>query len=51
MIPPIIMIALTSLSQRILSENKNRPPIRVTKGNAEAIGIAREIIPSFMDEK
>jgi hypothetical protein len=39
------MITPTSLSQRILSENKNRPPIKVYKGNAVAIGITREIIP------
>ena len=47
MIPTIIMIAPTSLSQLILCENKNRPPIRATNGKAEAMGITREIIPSF----
>jgi hypothetical protein len=39
------MITPTSLSRRILSENKNRPPIKVYKGNTVAIGITWEIIP------
>jgi len=45
------MIAPTSLSQRILSENKNRPLIKVYKGNAVVIGTTREIIAYLMDEK
>ena len=45
MIPTIIMIAPTSLSQLILSENKNRPPRKAINGNADVMGITREIIP------
>ena len=48
MIPPIIIIAPTSLPGLILSENRNTPPIRATIGNAEAMGITREIIPYLM---
>jgi hypothetical protein len=47
-IPTIIMIAPTNLSQLILSENKNRPPRRAINGNADVMGITREIIPYLM---
>ena len=48
MIPAIIMIVPTNLSQLILSEKRNRPPRRAIKGNAEVMGITREIIPYLM---
>jgi hypothetical protein len=48
MIPTIIMIVPTTLSQLILSEYSNTPPKRGTIGKAEAMGTTREIVPYLM---